>query len=129
MSLVKRENVEFYLDNGELFSYTVDPSRILSGQLSEMVDLYMTLQTTRTLDEIYVTPKFVSQLNKEVYSMQHIQSPGWMSSGMQSMHLTACSCTVKVLIKRVMPWQVFVGTPQEYENNDFSTLLNRVLSA
>lgn len=117
------------MDNGELFSYTIDPSKPICSQLMEMVDLYMQLQTTRTLEEIFVTPRIMSTLNKETYSQAVSGGTfGAGTLGWSDIRLSTMTCTVKVTMKRQMLWQVFVGTQKEYDNNDFNTLLGRALS-
>lgn len=125
VKVVEHEVVEFCLNNGTIFSYSITPDRDLIGQIQDIFLKYYKLSTVR-LEKIYVTPAIMSALQEPSYYC--VYNLPYSSIGSQMSIMMTAVRSVEIHLFPKLECQILIGTMEEYKNDNFNKLLNEVLS-
>lgn len=118
--------IQYKINSGEVFTYLLHYSRDLSSSVVEMVDLYVSLGTTP--NAVYVTPMVLSMFYKEMYARNRYTVPQSHMGGYETLRIATNSCLVDLIAEPTLKWPIFVGSWEEYNNNDFDEAMEKVLS-
>ena len=124
-----KANYKYYLANGEYVEYSLSPDCSLIGVIDSVASQYMAVQFKALPDEVWVKPEIAAALNRE-YVQQFSLLLGNLSSpvGHALLVLQTIVGPLKIVPVSDLEYPIFLGSPQEYEDNSFNKPMEKILS-
>jgi len=120
--------IEYRLNNGAVFQYCFSCSKDVNTTITEAVAKYVSVSNCIP-QCMLLTPVLFSELAKQYYARDRFTAITEMPlSSTEGLRLWTQSGLVTIFPRPKLRWPIFIGTEEEYNNNDFDEAINKVLS-
>lgn len=118
----------YYLANGSYLEYDLSPDSSIIEVVHKLACDYLEVSGQEP-QQVWMTPKYVSILNKQVTSRQ-VDFAGYLDGFTypQFIRIQTPVGPVVVMIKPRLNVPIFVGSEKELEDNNFVELMDKILT-
>lgn len=114
----------YYLANGSYVEYYLSPDSNLLTVISELAESYLAAGGTNC--DIWMLPKYVSSLQKELFAKTRVMS-GYPLTLDTQIRISLVSGTVSIRPERNLFLPIFMGSEDEMRENNLNALMEEVL--
>jgi hypothetical protein len=119
------QTVEYCLANGAVLSYAYSPGSSILALIHDIVDQYVEQRGNASPTEIHIQPQVMYELWK---CDLRTGSSSLRVLGYEDVRVSTPAGSLRVIVTPKLRWPIFYGTTDEYFNNEFDAILEKVLT-